>query len=96
MWNSVLHHLIDEHEWADGQCMHGPLMLQKNYFDAESTAMCELRKIVMDESWLKTLPFYRLFRHTGILESYHNLRLVYNTKRIQLRYCSVTLFVIKR
>ena len=86
MWNSILHHVIGEHEWADGQCMHGPLMQQKTYFEKDSTAMCELRKIVMDPKWLRTLSFYRLFRHTGILESYHNTRLAYNTKRIALRY----------
>ena len=85
MWNSILHHIINEHEWADGQCMHGPLMKQKNYLERDSTAMSELRKIVMDVKWLRTLPFYRLFRHTGILESYHNTRLTYNTKRISVR-----------
>ena len=85
MWNSILHHVIDEHEWADGECLHGPLTKQKNYLEPDSSAMCALRKIVMDEKWLKTLPYYRLFRHTGILETYHNTRLTYNPKRISVR-----------
>ena len=30
MWLSVLHHVCGEHEWADGECTHGPLVSTEN------------------------------------------------------------------
>ena len=27
MWEDVLHHVVGEHEWSDGQCSHSPLIL---------------------------------------------------------------------
>ena len=58
MWLGIIHHLCGEHEWGDGECSHGQLteaergktILAKDFKAAE-----ELRKIVLDRDWLKTL-----------------------------------------
>lgn len=46
------------------------------YFDSNEAAMENLKAIVMDENWLKSLQFYVNFRHTGVLQSLHTLMLV--------------------
>lgn len=62
------------------------------YFDSNEAAMENLKAIVMDENWLKSLQFYvnfryincglilaimhYVFRHTGVLQSLHTLMLV--------------------
>lgn len=86
MWTSLLKHVTDCHVWQDGECSHGPIPRQaKTWVDKDSGAMKELRRIVMDVKWLKTMKFYTKFRHTGMLESYHNARLKYACKRVDLR-----------
>ena len=66
---------------------HGPLNITgKTLIDENSNAMKELREIVLDQKWMRGLRFYTNFRHTGILESYHNCRWKYATKRVDLRY----------
>ena len=85
MWTSILKHVTNRHVWQDGECTHGPLLNHnKSWIDENSPAMKELRKIVMDSKWLKSMKFYTKFRHTGVLESYHNARLKYAPKRIDL------------
>ena len=86
MWTSILFHVQDVHVWAAGQCQHGPLLQQKKWIDPESSAMEALKIIVTSKKWLKTFPFYKMFRHTGVLESYHNMRLSYIPKRIAFRW----------
>ena len=27
MWQDVLHHVVGQHEWSDGQCSYSPLIL---------------------------------------------------------------------
>ena len=50
-WFGVLHHVVGEHEWHDGQCSHGPLTSAENgkpLLDKGSKAMDALRKVIMD------------------------------------------------
>ena len=73
MWTSILKHVTNRHVWQDGECAHGPLVNHnKTRKDENSPAVKELRKIVMDCKWLKSMKFYTKFHHTGVLESYHN------------------------
>ena len=85
MWSSILHHVQNVHSWPTGKCSHGPLLQEKSWIDPESSAMEALKGIVMDKKWLATLLFYTQFRHTGVLESYHAMRLAYIPKRVAYR-----------
>ncbi|XP_066925524.1 uncharacterized protein [Clytia hemisphaerica] len=44
--------------------------------------MKALRKKLFGAKWLKSMNYYVRNRHTGTLENYHNLKLVYTPKRI--------------
>ena len=67
-WIAIIHHVCEEHEWEDGECSHGQLteteggktILAKDFQAAE-----ELRKIVFDRDWLKSLQHYVNFRCTA-------------------------------
>lgn len=64
-WFGVLHHLVGEHEWHDGQCSHGPLTAAENgkpILDKGSKAMEALRKVIMDKRWVESLIFYVWFK----------------------------------
>ena len=64
-WFGVLHHLVGEHEWHDGQCSHGPLTAAENGkppLDKGSRAMEALRKVIMDKRWVESLIFYVWFK----------------------------------
>lgn len=61
-----MHHVCGEHEWNEGQCSHGPLTEiegGKEYLEMDSKAAKELKKIVLDREWLKSLEFYVFFRY---------------------------------
>ena len=78
---------------------HGKVL---EWFKSDEIAMEALRTIILDKTWLESLRYYVRFRyvcmymyllyivlynrHTGQLESYHNLVLMYNAKRIHYRY----------
>lgn len=65
MWFGVLHHVVGEHEWHDGQCSHGPLTSAetgKPLIAKDSKAMEALRKVVMDKRWIESLIFYVWFK----------------------------------
>ena len=54
----VLHHVVGEHEWADGEYLHGPLTeteAHKTCLEKDSKAMEALRNVVMDPRFVKTL-----------------------------------------
>ena len=56
---------IIEHEWEDGECSHGQLTETeggKTILTKDSKAAEELRKIVFDRDWLKSLQQYVNFR----------------------------------
>ena len=64
-WFGVLHHVVGEHEWHDGQCSHGPLTAAENgkpLLDKGSKAMDTLRKVIMDKRWVESLIFYVWFK----------------------------------
>ena len=85
---------------------HGKVL---EWFKSDEIAMEALRTIILDKTWLESLRYYVRFRyvymymyllyivlynrHTGQLESYHNLVLMYNAKRIHYRYVCVHLEV---
>lgn len=57
--------MAGEHEWADGECNHGPLVeteTDKIFLDKNSKALEALRKIVTDTKFLKSLDQYVTFR----------------------------------
>ena len=65
MWLGVLHHVVGEHVWSDGQCSHGPLTASetaKPQLEKGSKAMEALTKVVFDKKWLKSLIFYVWFK----------------------------------
>ena len=64
-WFGVLHHVCGEHEWADGECDHGPLVEEeggKTMLPKNSKAMEAIRKVVIDPRFLSTLQHYVTFR----------------------------------
>ena len=85
MWTSILKDFTNRHVWPDRECAHGSLLNHtKSWIDENSQEMKELKKIVMDSEWLKSMTFDAKFCHTGVLESYHNTRLKYAPKIIDL------------
>ena len=61
----MLHHVAGEHEWAEGECNHGPLVdteMDKIFLDKNATALGVIRKIVTDPKFLKALDKYVTFR----------------------------------
>ena len=66
MWLGLIHHVCGQHEWADGECAHGPLVSTeegKTFLSVDSKAHKAVRDIVMDPAWLKSLAFYVKFRY---------------------------------
>ena len=62
----IIHHVCGEHEWDDeGECQHGPLtelQFSKTIIAKDNKPAKELRAIVFDKKWLKSLNFYVFFR----------------------------------
>ena len=60
MWQGVLHHVVGEHEWSDGQCPHSLLVLSdtdKPLLGKGSEALEALTKVILDKRWLESLVF---------------------------------------
>ena len=65
MWQDVLHHVVGEHEWSDGQGPHSPLVLSdtdKPLLGKGSEALEALTKVILDKRWLESLVFYVWFK----------------------------------
>ena len=64
MLRGILHHVVDKHEWLDGECQHGeiPVESQKAWLTPDSPAHIGLRKVVLDTRFLHTLVHYTKFR----------------------------------
>ena len=61
----MLHHIAGEDEWVDGECEHGPVVSMeegKTYLDKNSKAFEEIRKVVLDQKFIKSFPRYVTFR----------------------------------
>ena len=68
-----MHNVCGEHEWNEGQCSHGPLTEmegEKEYLEVDSQAAKELKKILLDPEWLKSLEVYVFFRYSSYLVQY--------------------------
>ena len=71
MWISILHHVVDEHEWllaesGEGKCAHEPLSADdrnKPWLEKNTPAHNALREVVMDKNLLRTLWYYVNFRY---------------------------------
>ena len=65
MWLGVVHLVVGEHEWVDGQCSHGRLTASeegKTYLAKESKSAEAVRKVVFDDKWPNSLIHYVTFR----------------------------------
>jgi hypothetical protein len=71
MWISILHHVVDEHEWlisegsGEGKCAHEALSEEernKPWLKKNSSVHKSLREVVLDKNLMRTLPYYVNFR----------------------------------
>ena len=59
----VIHHVVGEHERAEGQCNHGPLVeTEKTFLEKDSVAHDAVRSAVLDPRFLMTLHHCVNFR----------------------------------
>ena len=64
-WSTLLHHVLDEHQWLDGQCEHDELTgpptdgdgRQIQYFHPCESSFRALQKLVMDKRWLESMKY---------------------------------------
>ncbi|KAJ8017828.1 hypothetical protein HOLleu_44520 [Holothuria leucospilota] len=93
-WSKVGQHVVNKHTWLDiegytnGGCSHGPLPEEhsKPWIKPNSSAHYELLGIIFDKKLMKDMHYYRNFRHTSYLESFHNHILMYASKRYSFGY----------
>jgi hypothetical protein len=73
LWIGILHHVVNEHEWAlrdgvgDGKCGHDALSEEertKPWLTKDSSPHKALRKIVLQKRLLNGLPYYTNFRYS--------------------------------
>eukprot|EP00795_Rhopilema_esculentum_P004184 gene4184-20369_t len=80
LWARLLHHICDDHDF----CTHEPILdedQEKIFLSSNSGTMEELRQIVLDLAWMKSLAHYTRNRHTGMIEKHDAF-----TKRSQLEF----------
>ena len=69
-WRGILHHIVGKHEWAIAEggisrCEHGELQSVENskeHLVAGSKPHADLRRILFDKRFLKTIPKFLTFR----------------------------------
>ena len=69
----IVLNVCGDHEWNEGQYSHGPLTEmegEKEYLEVDSQAAKELKKILLDPEWLKSLEVYVFFRYSSYLVQY--------------------------
>ncbi|XP_063290459.1 uncharacterized protein LOC134575166 [Pelobates fuscus] len=84
-WNSVLHHIINKHEWDSGtslhRCEHEGLKESKarkrKWLKKNELAYSKLYNFVNDSRLQEDLPHMAYFCHTGSLKLFTNLVLKY-------------------
>ena len=88
VWIGVLHHVCNEHTWAESECLHGPLSSTepKVFLTKNSVALEKLRSVVLDQKLLSNLSYYSKFRHTGIIENFNSMLMKYASKRVAYDY----------
>ncbi|XP_071852468.1 uncharacterized protein [Apostichopus japonicus] len=91
----ILHHVVNEHEWAlgaygfPGKCAHEEIdegEHDKAWLTKGSAAHKTLGRLLTGKRFMKKLAYYRNFRHTGNLESFHNHLLMYAPKQHSYGY----------
>eukprot|EP00112_Aurelia_sp_Birch-Aquarium-sp1_P012866 Seg2710.2 transcript_id=Seg2710.2/GoldUCD/mRNA.D3Y31 product="hypothetical protein" protein_id=Seg2710.2/GoldUCD/D3Y31 len=87
-WFGVVHHVCNEHEWAESQCKHGPLteLEPKTYLSKNSKALEKLRSVVFDPKFISNLSYNTKFRHTGNVENFNSMLTKYAPKRNAFDY----------
>ena len=95
LWWSLLHHIVDEHEWtisidgSIGACNHWEVdstERNKPWLKKDSPAHAALRKVMTDKRFISKFRYYKNFKHTGQLESFNNHVLMYASKRCSYRF----------
>lgn len=85
MWASVLNHIVNKHDWALGQCEHGPIDADvdrdKEWISPRSQAFDSLQRVVLEPRLLKSFPYYITCQATSELKSFNNHILMYAPKR---------------
>lgn len=91
-WLGVVHHVCDEHSWAESECHHGPLVESepKKFLTKDCQALEKLRSVVFDARFLANLDRYTTFRHTGMIENFNSMLTKYAPKRCSFDYPSFT------
>ncbi|XP_077347750.1 uncharacterized protein LOC143996532 [Lithobates pipiens] len=95
-WQSLLHHVVNEHSWRDGdiqhQCLHDDqsiLFPKIPWLEKNTPAFDSLSAIIMDAQIEKDLKHLTYFCQTGTIETYHSMMLKYRPKRIHYKYDSM-------
>eukprot|EP00112_Aurelia_sp_Birch-Aquarium-sp1_P002028 Seg1221.6 transcript_id=Seg1221.6/GoldUCD/mRNA.D3Y31 product="hypothetical protein" protein_id=Seg1221.6/GoldUCD/D3Y31 len=85
-WINMLKHMCNLHH----ACSHGPLehLERSDWFDPTDSDFGVAREMVLDKKLLKSFRYYTKFKHTGMLEVFHNQLLMYIPKRIFFKYPS--------
>ena len=93
-WLSIANHTANVHEWENNKvyhkCSHGTLSSEeernKKWLPIGSHAHEALKEIVNDKNIVNDLPYLVQFEHSGEIEVYHSLYLMYCPKRISFSY----------
>ena len=98
MWKSILYHIRNIHNFPGDKYTswsHAPLPPEsprkRKWFKGTGKAFKALESVINDKRILKDLRQLNLFCHTGDLEVYHSMMLIYVPKRQEVakRYCSL-------
>ncbi|XP_064650471.1 uncharacterized protein LOC135501994 [Lineus longissimus] len=84
-WLALLYHVQGIHEWATGQCSHGPSD-EENEALRDGASVDTVRSVVTDKKLMKELHYYTGFHHTGPLENFNGLITMYASKRTHFEY----------
>ncbi|XP_072048102.1 uncharacterized protein [Amphiura filiformis] len=93
-WRSVVHHVVDRHDWGGSQqyhqCVHDPLPPEereaKKWLEEGSEAHEALGKVINDNTLLKGINKVNLFCHTGKTEVFNSSLLKFAPKRSNFGY----------
>lgn len=74
MWCGLVHHVVNEHQWAsgngiiEGRCKHGPQMdeREKEWLEKGSKPHTEMCRIILDKKFLRNIPYFLQFRYNEL------------------------------
>ncbi|XP_067844712.1 uncharacterized protein [Heptranchias perlo] len=99
-WASLLHHVVNEHEWivpnsaGETSCNHESIHDEEHtrpWIQQNSAPLKFLRQIILDRNFLRNISRFKYFRHNSHMESFHNYLLMYASKRHSYDYQSYKL-----